>query len=263
VNSSPFIVFIVMLSGIAFPANSGAQTPSQPLTRDSQALTLLAQCSQSMGLVGPDAAFEATGQITSLLHTDGPFQITVELEGQTEMRRSVSFSEGQQIYIVNNGSVHATSGSANIPIAPWQENYFRPDYIPALACSIDIARPQMNVIYHGIETLGSSQAYHIEFFAPAQSLPGGSVTLDPIISEFHVWLDSQSLTVVRTKRFMFSPDAIENHSDWDTYYTDYHPVAGVLMPFRVQHFLAGKLLEDITFANFQMTSGFATQDFQW
>jgi hypothetical protein len=92
-------------------------------------------------------------------------------------------------------------------------------------------------------------------------LPDGSQTLDPIISEFDVYLNTENLTVVKTKRFVFAPNAIENHSDWETYYLDYQPVNGVLMPFHIQHFLAGQEAEDVVISTYQMNASLSSQDF--
>jgi hypothetical protein len=173
-----------------------------------------------------------------------------------------SWLGGQEVYVVNNGQARASSGSSNVPLAPWEEQYFRPEYVPAAVCSVDLTRPLMNVTYVGTELLGQTQVDHIKFYASSQTLPDGSQSLDPVISEFHVYLDAQSFRVVKTKRFLFSPDAIENHSDWETYYSDYRTVAGVLVSFHVQHFLAGQELEDIVLSTAQFGVSISSQDFE-
>lgn len=245
----------------------GQQTPIPPPTstvapvRDPQAVALLQQCAQAMGTPSPNSAILASGQMTSPLHPGDSATVTIELQGYAEMRRQVSYSASQELMIVNNGQTQATQNSTVLNLAPWQEIYFRPDHVPALACSIDLTRPRMNVAYIGLETVNATPVHHIRFFVSSQVLPDGSNSLDPVISEFDVYLDTQSLTVVKTKRFLFSANAIENHSDWETYYFNYQAVNGVLMPFHMQHFLAGQLAEDFVISSFQMNASFSSQDF--
>jgi hypothetical protein len=245
-------------------AQQSASTPTPaPGVQDPKALSVLSQCAQVMGTMASTAAFVSSGQLTSSLHSNESAGIVIEQQGFGQMRRTVSWPEGQQVYIVNGGQGHATSSSTAIPIAPWQEQYFRPDYFPSLACTLDVTRPSMNAVYVDVETLAGSQVHHIRFYAPSQSLPDGSLSLDPVISEFDVYLDTQSLMVVKTKRFIFAPDAIQNHSDWETYYSDYRSVSGLMVPFHVQHFLAGQLLENIVISSVQPNSSIPSQDFAW
>ena len=258
------ILAAIFLLGF-IPQVGFAQSPTPPVSatplRNAQAVELLQQCAQAMGTLNPNSGILVSGQITSTQRPGDPGKLTIELQGYTEMRREVAYSSVNDIAIVNNGQVQMTRNSAIFNIAPWQETYFRPDDVPALACSLDLARPQMNVSYVGLETVSGTPVHHIQFFASAQRLPDGSNTLEPIISEFDVYLDTQSLIVVKTKRFLFSPNAIENHSDWETYYFDYRPVGGVLMPFHMQHFLAGQQAEDIVISSFQTNASFTSQDF--
>lgn len=236
-------------------------TTTTPATRDPQAIALLQQCSQAMGTPNPSLGILASGQISSAAHPGEQGTITTELQGYSQLRRAAVYSDAQEIEIVNNGQTQFTRNAVNVPLAPWQATYFRPDYVPALACAIDLARPQMNISYVGPETVNDVPVQHIRIFASPQTLPDGSQTLDPVISEFDVYLNTQNFTVVKTKRFLFSPNAIENHSDWETYYLNYQPANGVLMPFHMQHFLAGQLSEDIVITNVQMNASLSIQDF--
>jgi hypothetical protein len=97
-------------------STAGSASPS----RDPQAPALLAQCSQAMGAVGTSATFEASGKLTSSMHSDEAGEIAIEQQGYGQMRRTVSWAEGQQIYIVNNGQAYATSNSIEVPLAPWE-----------------------------------------------------------------------------------------------------------------------------------------------
>jgi len=73
--------------------------------------------------------------------------------------------------------------------------------------------------------------------------------LDQLISEFHVYLDTKTLRVIKTSNWAFAPDAIENRSLWETYYDNYQTVAGVLVPMHISHFMAGSRLDDWNFTS--------------
>jgi hypothetical protein len=124
-----------------------------PVARDPHAVALLQQCAQAMGVPNASLAILASGQITSTSHQGEQGTVTIELQGYTQLRRHASFSDAQEIEIVNNGQIQFTRNSANVPLASWQATYFRPDHVPALGCAIDLARPQMNISYIGPETV--------------------------------------------------------------------------------------------------------------
>jgi hypothetical protein len=257
------LVVVLLLGFISQAGFAQSPSPSVSATpvRNAQAVGLLQQCSQAMGAPNPNSGILVSGEITSAQRPGDSGKLTIELQGYTQMRRESAYSAIDDVVIVNNGQVQLTRNSSTFKVAPWQETYFRPDDVPALVCSLDLARPQMNVSYVGLETVNGTAVHHIQFFASSQRLPDGTNTLDPIISQFDVYLDTQLLTVVKTKRFLFSPNAIENHSDWETYYFNYQSVGGVLMPFHIQHFLAGQQAEDIVISSLQMNASFPTQDF--
>lgn len=257
-----FAFAILLFALISHPAIAQTQTPTPPV-RDPQAVALLQRCSEAMGTLSSSVAIEAKGQITSSSHPGESGQITIEQQGLSLMRRTTSYGDGQQVEIVNEGENRIMWNVSVLPTAPWQERYFRPDHISALACTIDLGRPQMSISYVGLEPLNQTQVHHIRFFASGSSSGSAIGSLESTISQFDVYLDSQSFNVVRTTRLLFAPDAVENHSDWDTFYTDYRPVNGVLMPFHIQHFLVGQQAEDIVFTSVQTASAFPSQDFQW
>jgi|ERR1700722_9258147 len=172
-----------------------AQSPTAPVSaipvRNAQAVGLLQQCAQAMGTPSASSGILASGQITSAQFPGNPGTLTIELQGYTQMRQEVAYAAVDDVAIVNNGQTQMTRNSSVFNVAPWQESYFRPDDVPALACSLDLTRPQMNISYIGLETVNGTPVHHIQFFASSQQLPDGTSTLDPIISQFDVYLDTQ------------------------------------------------------------------------
>jgi len=233
-----------------------------PPQRDPQAVLLLALCSSAMGTVGPTDTFLATGQIFYAGGQRPAGAIVLKSSGVDRARRETNNAEGQQVSVVNGTKGHASQTGHSTKFPHWQMKYARPEHIPAALCKLDLARPRMSVIYLGLELLGSGSVHHIQFFIPAPELVNKVERFEPLISDFHVYLDAQTFSVVKTKSFAFSPNAIENHSDWETYYSDYRAVSGVLMPFRICNFTAGQKLWDIVFTSVQANVPVTASDFE-
>jgi hypothetical protein len=230
--------------------------------RDPRAIALLAQCAAAMGNVGPTDPYVAAGQVTYADGQTPAADLVIKGLGSDRVRRELTTAAGQSIWIVNR-----TVGSANVNGKPqkvpfFQTKYFRPENNPAALCALDVTRGAMNAIYAGLESVGSTPAHHIHFFVATQNQPGSLDQNEPVISDFHLFLDAQSFVVVKTKTFAFSSNAIENRSDWETYYSDYRRVGAVLLPFRLDNFLRGQKLLTLTFTTIRNDVPLSDQDFR-
>jgi hypothetical protein len=177
-------------------------------------------------------------------------------KGTDRLRTEFSLTSGPQIFVVNSGRGFSLVAGKKRIDALHSTEYFRPEHLSAFACSIDLARPNISVSYVALENLGASTAHHLVFRA-ASSDP-----LEILISEFHVYLDPQTLRVIKTANWVFAPNAIENRSLWETYYDSYQPVNGVLVPMHISHFIAGSKLDDWNFTSVATNVPIADGDFQ-
>jgi hypothetical protein len=223
--------------------------------RDPQALALLAQCGTAMGanLIGDTYA---TGTIAPSDPNSSPSPIVSQSKG-TKMRNEITFADGPQTFVANgtNGWNARQGKRANSPYSAVA--YYRPEYVPALACVIDPLRPNMNVNYVGLEKLGTGTAYHIQF----NISPTDKDDSETVISDFHVFLDQQTLVVVKIRNFVFDPKALANRSVWETYYSDYRLVGGAIVPFHVENYLDGQKVNDVVFKDVQINVGIADDVF--
>ena len=76
--------------------------------------------------------------------------------------------------------------------------------------------------------------------------------MESLISEYHLWIDQQSFVVLKTATYLFSPNAIENRSLWETFYSEYRTVNGILMPFHLDNFLSGQSFSTTTFSSIRI-----------
>jgi len=213
-----------------------------------------------MGVVDLQEGFLAVGRRISRPGEDA--NVIIKTKGGFLLREDLSAGAYQETNIVNSGAGRRITKDGIAHAPGWTTAYFRPDHIPALACALDLTRPNMGVSYLGIEPLGQSYGHHIVFSAAPSGKSEDLEKAEDLISRFHVYLDSQSFVVLKTARFVFSPDAIENRSLWETTYGDYRNAGGVLMPFHLENYLSGQKLWDIVFTSIQKDPGISEADFQ-
>lgn len=249
------VVIVVLLCPLVVLGQSSPNAPGT-VTRDPQAVTLLAQCAATMGASLIQDTY-AEGSMVSAKYPNATGAIISESKG-LNVRNDIADASGSSTYVVNAGGASSTANGKTTKL-PYQAGaYPRPDYVPALACAIDLARPYMSVSYMGVEQVNGRPAYHIQFNATLASDEDNS---EKLISEFHVYLDQQTLLVVKTQSWAFAPDNFTNRSTWETYYDNYQNVNGVLMPFHVSQYLAGMKVQDITFTSVRVNVGVSDSQF--
>jgi hypothetical protein len=185
----------------------------------------------------------AVGTITPANPDSSRSNFVLKSKGTDRLRTEFSLANGLQVSVVNSGHGFSLIAGKKKSDAFHSTAYFRPELLSAYACSIDLARTSVGVSYVALESLGTSTAHHVMFRA-ASSDP-----LELLISEFHVYLDSQTLRVIKTSNWVFAPDAIENCSLWETHYDNYQTVAGIQVPMHISHFIAGSKLDDWNFTS--------------
>lgn len=245
-------------------APAAAQSPpaeTQLLTRDAQAITLLNQCSVAMGSPTLQSTFVGSGQLVPANSLDSSAGVTVRSKGDAQLRWDRSLLDGQESMVLQRGGGSIKRGESQSRMAPWLTEYSRPEHFPALVCASELQRTGMDISYVGLESVGSSTVHHIRVSAAAR---GQSQRVDAarrLMSELHIYLDPTSSFVWKTKRFAFSPEAMENRSDLETYYSDYRQVNGVWMPFTLAKYLDGQKLHDVTFDSVELGVALSDADF--
>ncbi len=246
------LTFLSLLA--AQPALSQDQVARSP-----EGLALLAQCAAGMGAAQVLDTY-AEGAITRADAREPASAVIVRSKGSDRVRTDLAAQDRQQTYVVRQGGGHESRDGTRTNLPAHTTRYHRPEHVPALACALDLARPNMRVSYEGLEQDGTETLHHIKFLATPRSEK--TRWADELMSEFHVYLDAQTLLVRKTRSFVFAPDAIENHSTWEVHYSDYRLVGGVLMSFRIERFDSGQKLDEIVFTNVRVNVGVADSEFE-
>jgi len=251
--------FFLAVACLLFVKTSSAQGSSPQ--RDSQALDLLARCASAMGSPGPETTVSSSGTIIPFNSVDASEAVVLKSKGDASMRWEIQHANGLETIVLSQGHGKSTRGAISSRLPGWHVRYSRQEHFPALLCALEAHRPNMDIVYVGLEQVGGTSAHHIRISAAASGKSKVADTAERIISEFHIFLDARSLTVVKTMHYIFSPDAIENHSVLESYYNDYKPVANVSMPFTITHVLAGQKVQEIRFDKIELNTAIDDSDF--
>jgi outer membrane lipoprotein-sorting protein len=191
----------------------------------------------------------ASGTLT----TDDPDVSSISITTQTKgvAERFDTSSPKEQTFVLNGAQSWALRSGKQERVSYAFSAFHRPEHVPALACLLDLPKANMSFVYLGVETVNGQTAHHIKIFLS----PSGEDSTDSILSELNLFLDVQSLIVLKTERFVFDPHALENRSVWATSYSDYRRIGEALMPFHIENCLDGHKVRDITFSSVQVNVG--------
>jgi hypothetical protein len=248
-------VFLFSLLAVAFPIQAFAQT----VQRDSQAVAVLAQAQAAMGAATAPVA--DTVAIGNVAYWDGRTgTVRIETKGIGRLRFETTLDGKTNTVVVSAGRGYSLEGATRRKLPVWVTQYLRVEHLPALSRIADYLQPNTKLAYLGVETVSGRAAHHIRISAaPTDNTPAD---IEDLISEFHVFVDCESLQVLKTITFDFSPEIIENRSQVETYYSDYRDIGGLLVPFRVTRYVSGQLFSETTFTSIATNVGVPDGDFQ-
>ncbi len=252
--------FISLVCVLMLPGAILAQQQASAL-RDPKAISLLQQCSAAMGSPAVDSTVISSGTVVPAHPTDSATPLVLKSKGGSSTRWELTRPTGQETAVLYEGHGKTRHNAGETSLPTWQTRYARQEHFPALLCLLEAQRPNMDVSYVGLEDVGGTSAHHIRVSAGAPGKTKAADSAERIISDFHIFLDARSFTVVKTMRYIFSPEAIENRSVFETYYTNYKLVAGILMPFTITNYLGGQKVQDVTFDKIQLNSAIQDSEF--
>jgi hypothetical protein len=231
-------------------SNSGTNT-NRP-----QPDAMLAQCALAMGTPQQPFNLVAEGQ-TQRADSQDSVPIRLESRDLTSLRAETGSGDEEQLSVVNKGrGAHRVQGKwAHMP--HHTAAYFTPDHLPALMCAPN-TRNGIEINDAGDDMVGGRPVFHLKLSARPRGKNAQVDALEAVISEYHLFLDQQSFVVLKSAKYVFSPEAVANRSLWETVYSDYRKVNGVMTPFRMEHFVSGQKFSETVFTN--MTAGAALPD---
>lgn len=252
------IVCVFSVLSLLIPALAQQTTT---VNKDAQALAILTKAlaiATTQNAVSLPQDSVAQGSITFVNGTSATLRI--EHKGFRNLRQEIAFPDHQVSYVTKGGQGYSIREGKKTGLPLWVTQFHYPEHIPAISQMADFLSPNMNLIYLGIEKVNGLAAYHIMFtLVPTDGTPSEVVAQT---SEFHVFVDAQTSLVTKTQSYIFSPEAIENRSLAEMYYSDYRSINGLLVPFQVSRYISGEKYCDITFSTVAVNVGLTDIDFQ-
>jgi len=262
VNSMRILLLVWIAIGSWGTVLLSQTTPSAIAAQAASTNSILLACEQAMGGQTADRSFYAEGEIAMAGDSSSSQHIVWKTKGRDLFRQEITEGENTTVSIVNRGRGSRNHNANQARLPEHATAYFRPEYIPALSCTIDRGRAGMVAEYLGQELIAGETADHIRFSMAPNGKDKKIDDLESLISEYHVFISTVSHRVLATRTWIFSPDAVQNHSSWETFFTDYRNVNGVLMPFHIENRLNGQKVRDIALSVVHEDTSISEADFQ-
>jgi hypothetical protein len=258
VKPNRFLLALVFSSVLLFP--SAAQQPPIAVPsaqRDAHGLTILTQCLLAMGpLYSPTRTTLARGIIT---YPDGTTKtVSIETIGNDSLRHDIGTNDFA--FVSSAGDGFLILGGKKTKLPSWITAYKRAEHLPGLSLMSDYQNPNLQVQYVALESVNGNPAHHLRLSMLASD--NTPPEIQDMMSEFQVWIDQASLLVVKTRHFDFSPQAIQNRTPVDIFYSDYRVQDGATVPFHLTRFVANQKQCEIVFSTISLTAAVSVSDFQ-
>lgn len=249
---------LVIAANLAPGTSLIAQSPASgagQVRRDPDAVALIRTSLLKMG--GLAAAHRDTVATGTMLNenTGKSSTLVLKTSGTDSVRNEVG---SDFVFVRSNFGGHSHYDGKDHKVAWHSLLYHRAEHLPGLLLLSEVESPNLRVQMIGLENVDGVPASHIRLSVVPQDV--SDARLHDLMSETHVWIDSQGL-VVKARTFMFSPEVIENRSPVDLYYSDYRQVDRFLVPFHIVRAFLGQK-EDITFTSVDLNAALSPADFQ-
>jgi hypothetical protein len=234
------------------------QTPSTPgpiIQRDADAISLVRASLVKMGsLTAVSHDTVSIGTLTNA-RTGSVSPLTIKTRGTDFIRNEV----GDFVFVRSGGSGKSHYSGKDHTLPNQSVAYKRAENLPVLLLLSDIESTNLQCIMVGPESVNGVLTSHIRLSVVPQDM--SDVQAHDFMSEMHVWIDQQGL-VVKARTFLFSPEALQNRSAVDFYYSDYRQVDQFLVPFHIMREVDRQKDSEILFASINLNATLSTADFQ-
>ncbi len=254
---------IVIALGIVLAVQAAAQTtatsPQPSVTRDPQALSLLGQSLAAMvkGLPIQDVRLQAQVTRTAGSTTDTG-AATLEASGYDKSNTNLGFTSGPDSDIRNgNAGVWSGVDAKSHPVPMHNTWTAAAWFAPALVIQSWVQDPSFCLAYAGQERRDGAQVHHVRAWR--------TVTADPRIaslSAMDLYLDPQTLLPVALGFNTHPDDDLGIDLPVQVTFANYQTFSGLAAPARIQQFLQGSLLLDLSVNATSANNGLGAGDFQ-
>jgi hypothetical protein len=227
--------------------------------RDPQ--VILESCAQAMG-TRQQHHLQVIAQGIQSTNNDATIRVQIKSRGLEDVRMEREGPDQTEVAIISKGMGSNLGQSQRGSISRHTAAYFKADHLAALVCNINSSSIGMRLVYVGDEMVSSIPVFHLKLDAVPKGKSAHADAIESLISEYHLFIDQQTFRIVKTAKFVFSPNSVENRSLWETFYSDYRSINGVLMPFRIENFVSGHQFSTTVFTNIITDVLLSDQEFE-
>lgn len=257
---------VLLLFGVFVISASKAQTATQPVTRDPQALTILNNSISAVGglsAVGNIQDYTGTGNMTFYWANDPvQAQVTVRGMGTGYYRCDASLPNGTRTWavaqfsgvLINPDGSRVPSASVNLATAGSLT-------LPYLRLASILMDSTTSISYGGpITTATGSQVYDIHF---APNLFGSNSTPPGLtgVGSFDLYIDPTSSLVVAFIENAHLDSNFQQTIQHEIDFSNYQQISGALVPMTITERVSGQETWSIQLSSLSFNSGLTAQTF--
>jgi hypothetical protein len=260
-----FTVAFLFASGLV--TGAPAQTATVAVTKDSTAISLVSNALNAMtpmtvndvtltGQVLSDASGDGeSGMLTFMALNGGDANLAYSLATGPRSEIINPASEPQAAWSGTDGVWHKTAIHNTWTPAAW--------FAPVLILESALTDPQLAIQNLGSASLNGQSVQHLRIWRVLTSTSGAPATLALIqsLSTVDLYLDAASKLPVALD-FNLHPDSnAGTNIPVEIRYSNWQKSTGTLMPFHIQKFFNGELLDDISVSSAIVNSGLSSSSF--
>jgi hypothetical protein len=245
---------VLLLISISSPLLAQAPRLDKPNLQP-EALNVLAVCQAAMGPV-PDNTIATASMVR---FDDRRSQLKFATRG-TSVRIDEDLPSGRYTRVSGKRAKGYLLADGKRTLTRFNEAvHNRPEYLPSSACVIDIQDKDLYAVFHGTTDVRGVPAFHVEVYRHPDGPLGGAIRL---LTDYHVFIDANSGQILKLQNLAFSPNALENNSKWEVYFSDYRPISNVLVPFKIERFLDGQRNSEVVLSHVDLSANNPQADFE-
>lgn len=246
----------LVLSSVFCSLLGNAQTTLQATTSDALAVTLAQKSVVALTGGAPITDVTLNANVISVLGSENNVGTgTFKAKGNRETRVDLALAGGTRSDVRNiaagfSGGAWETDGNAPKPYAIHNCWIDAPWFFPAFSALSQTTNSNYVFKYVGQEQHGTVNTQHIQVFQVNSDFPPA-----PQLSAMDFYLDPASFLPLALT-FKTHPDTDMNIDISNAVnFANYQNVAGIQVPFHIQHMLNGSVILDITVTNAAVNTG--------
>ena len=255
--------FAFLLLAIAGASDAVAAAKQYQLRQDPQAIAVAQAAFAAMGGAQAVAAYQdslSSGTFTT--YSGGSpvsYPITIKSKGLRETRVELQMATGTNLRIVNQGQGAIQRPDGSVRVLDSNNTFYEyVNHVPLLSVLADYVGGSVNLLFKGVvQVQGQSEdVIEIDFIPDLANGP-----LYASMSSTLFFVNQTTWLVDKIQRSTFY-EGDQNHTfSEETYFADYRPVSGMMVPFHQTVFIDGQLDTDLRVNSVSFNVGLFDSEF--